>query len=112
MTGNEAGRILVTAKGPSLKFKQFDPTTFITPAVNRGLLVMSGAIFAWIVWACAGTDRFMARPFWDKTISLLFDWLVFGAALGDSCLSRHNSFAKTGSPVEGTEQERYTSAAI
>lgn len=70
MTGNEAGRILVTAKGPSLKFKPFDPTTFISPAVNRGLLVMSGAIFAWIVWACAGTDRFMARPFWDKTITL------------------------------------------
>ena len=49
MTGNEAGRILVTAKGPSLKFKPFDPTTFISPAINRGLLVMSGATFAWIV---------------------------------------------------------------
>ena len=71
MTGNEAGRILVTAKGPSLKFKRFDPTTFISPAINRGLLVMSGAVFAWIVWACAGTDRFMARPFWDKTITLI-----------------------------------------
>ncbi|MGC3975313.1 MAG: hypothetical protein QM771_13155 [Nitrospira sp.] len=71
MTGNDAGRILVTAKGPSLKFKRFDPATFISPAVNRGILVMSGAIFAWIVWACAGTDRFMARPFWDKTITLI-----------------------------------------
>ena len=71
MTGNETGRILVTAKGPSLKFKRFDPTTFISPAINRGLQVMSGAIFAWIVWACAGTDRFMSRPFWDKTITLL-----------------------------------------
>lgn len=71
MTGNDAGRILVTAKGPSLKFKRFDPTTFISPAVNRGLLVISGAVFAWIVWACAGTDRFMARPFWDKTITLI-----------------------------------------
>ena len=71
MTGNETGRILVTAKGPSLKFKRFDPTTFISPAVNRGLLVMSGAIFAWIFWACAGTDRFMARPVWDKTITLV-----------------------------------------
>ena len=70
MMGNEAGRILVTAKGPSLKFKRFDPTTFLSPAINRGLLVMSGGIFAWIVWACAGTDRFMARPFWDKTITL------------------------------------------
>lgn len=71
MTGNETGRLLVTAKGPSLKFKRFDPTTFISPAVNRGLLVMSGAIFAWIFWACAGTDRFMARPLWDKTITLV-----------------------------------------
>ena len=71
MTGNETGRILVTAKGPSLKFKRFDPTTFISPAINRGLLVMSGAIFAWIIWACAGTDRFMSRPFWDKTITLV-----------------------------------------
>ena len=71
MTVNDAGRILVTAKGPSLKFKRFDPTTFISPAVNRGLLVISGAVFAWIVWACAGTDRFMARPFWDKTITLI-----------------------------------------
>lgn len=70
MTGNETGRLLVTAKGPSLKFKQFDPATFISPAVNRGLLVMSGAIFTWIFWACAGTDRFMARPLWDKTITL------------------------------------------
>jgi hypothetical protein len=70
-TGNEAGRILVTAKGPSLKFKRFDPNTFISPAVNRGLLVMSGVIFAWIVWACVGTDRFMARPFWDKTITMV-----------------------------------------
>ena len=76
MTGNEAGRILVTAKGPGLKFKSFDPTTFISPAVNRGLLVMSGLIFAWIFWACAGTDRFMARPLWDKTITLVLIGLL------------------------------------
>ena len=71
LMGNESGRILVTAKGPSLKFKRFDPGTFISPAMNRGLLVMSGAIFAWIFWACAGTERFMAKPFWDKTITLI-----------------------------------------
>ena len=83
MTGNEAGRILVTAKGPSLKFKRFDPSTFISPAVNRGLLVMSGAIFAWIVWACVGTDRFMTRPFWDKTITtvLISLFLAFPSAI-------------------------------
>lgn len=76
MTGNEAGRVLVTAKGPGLKFKRFDPTTFISPAVNRGLLVMSGLIFAWIFWACAGTDRFISRPFWDKTITLVLIGLL------------------------------------
>ncbi|MCE3225335.1 MAG: hypothetical protein K0S58_3515 [Nitrospira sp.] len=76
MAGNDSGRILVTAKGPGLKFKRFDPSTFISPAVNRGLLVMSGLIFAWIFWACAGTDRFMARPFWDKTITLVLIGLL------------------------------------
>ena len=89
MTGNEAGRILVTAKGPSLKFKRFDPTTFISPAVNRGLLVLSGAIFAWIVWACVGTDRFLARPFWDKTITLVLIGLFL--ALPSAILAYHGT---------------------
>ena len=89
MTGNEAGRILVTAKGPSLKFKRFDPTTFISPAVNRGLLVLSGGIFAWIIWACVGPDRFMARPFWDKTITLVLIGVFL--ALPSAVLAYHGS---------------------
>ena len=69
MINNEGGRILVAAKGPNLKFRSFDPATFISPVVNRSLLVVSAIIFGWIFWACTGTDRFMAKPFWEKTIS-------------------------------------------
>jgi hypothetical protein len=36
MSGNESGRLLITAKGPSLKFRLFDPAIFISPAINRG----------------------------------------------------------------------------
>ncbi|HET9963391.1 MAG TPA: hypothetical protein VFQ34_13705 [Nitrospiraceae bacterium] len=79
MTGNEEGTILVTAKGPNLKFRPFDPTTFISPAINRGLLVLSGGIFTWIMWACIGTDRFMGRPFWDKTITMVLVGLFLAA---------------------------------
>jgi hypothetical protein len=71
MSGNEGGRLLVTAKGPSLKFRLFDPATFISPAINRGVLVFCGGLFAWIFWACLGTDRFLGKPFWDKTITVL-----------------------------------------
>ena len=88
-TGNEAGRILVTAKGPSLRFKRFDPNTFISPAVNRWLLVMSGAIFAWIIWACVGTDQFMARPFWDETITIVLINLFL--ALPSAILAYHGT---------------------
>lgn len=71
MTNNENGKVLIMAKGPSLKFRQFDPATFISPVVNRSLLVISGGVFAWICWACTATDRFMAKPFWEKTITFV-----------------------------------------
>ena len=71
MTNNEGGRVLVAAKGPNLKFRRFDPKTFISPVVNRSLLVGSAGVFTWIFWACIGTDRFMAKPFWEKTITVL-----------------------------------------
>ena len=71
MNGNESGKLLVTAKGPSLKFRLFNPGTFISPAINRGLLVFSGGIFTWIFWACIGTDRFLGKPFWEKTITVI-----------------------------------------
>lgn len=71
MTNNEGGRVLVAAKGPNLKFRCFDPNTFISPVVNRSLLVGSAGIFTWIFWACIGTDRVMAKPFWGKTITAL-----------------------------------------
>ena len=76
MTNNESGNVLVMAKGPSLKFRQFDPATFISPMANRSLLVMSAGVFAWIVWACTATDRFMAKPFWEKTITFVLIALV------------------------------------
>lgn len=71
MTNNDHGRVLITAKGPSLKFRRFDPATFISPVMNRSLLVLSTGVFAWIFWACTGTDRFMAKPFWEKTITVM-----------------------------------------
>ncbi|HEX3203921.1 MAG TPA: hypothetical protein VHQ67_04145, partial [Nitrospiraceae bacterium] len=54
---------------PSLRFKPFDPTTFISPVVNRTLFVLSGLLCIWIFWACIGTERFLAKPFWEKTIT-------------------------------------------
>jgi hypothetical protein len=78
MTNNERGRVLVAAKGPSLKFKIFDPATFISPVVNRSLVVLSTVIFAWIFWACTATDRFMAKPFWEKTITSILIALFLG----------------------------------
>ncbi len=71
MTNHGCGKFLIAAKGPNLKFRLFDPATFISPVVNRSLLVMSAGICAWILWACMGTDRFMAKPFWEKTITLI-----------------------------------------
>lgn len=71
MSNNDCGRILITAKGPSLRFRRFDPATFISPVVNRSLFVLSGLICVWIFWACTGTDRFMAKPFWEKTITTI-----------------------------------------
>ncbi|WP_447978956.1 hypothetical protein [Candidatus Nitrospira bockiana] len=71
MSHNDRGKVLVSAKGPSLRFRAFDPAMFISPAVNRGLLVISALVFAWIFWACTGTDRFMAKPFWEKTITAI-----------------------------------------
>ncbi|HEX2056553.1 MAG TPA: hypothetical protein VHF07_08665, partial [Nitrospiraceae bacterium] len=79
MTDNQCGRLLVTAKGPNLRFRSFDPRVFISPVVNRSLLVISAGIFSWILWACTGTDRFMARPFWDKTITSLLIALFLAA---------------------------------
>jgi hypothetical protein len=79
MTGNEEGTILVTAKGPNLKFRSFNPDLFISPAVNRALLVLSGGIFTWIMWACLGSERFMGRPFWDKTITAILVALFLAA---------------------------------
>ena len=71
MTNNDQGRVLITAKGPGLKFRPFDPATFISPVANRSLLVISAGVFAWICWACTATDRFMAKPFWEKTITVV-----------------------------------------
>ena len=71
MTNNDHGRVLITAKGPGLKFRPFDPATFISPVANRSLLVISAGVFAWICWACTATDRFMAKPFWEKTITVV-----------------------------------------
>jgi len=71
MTNHDNGRVLITAKGPGLKFRPFDPATFISPVANRSLLVISAGVFAWICWACTATDRFMAKPFWEKTITFV-----------------------------------------
>jgi hypothetical protein len=56
---------------------------FISPVVNRSLVVVSALIFAWIFWACTGTDRFMAKPFWEKTITsiLIALFLAFPSAI-------------------------------
>jgi hypothetical protein len=89
MTNNEQGRVLITAKGPGLKFRKFDPTTFISPIVNRSLLIISAAIFGWIIWACTGTDRFMAKPFWEKTISSIL--IVLFLALPSAVLAYQGS---------------------
>ncbi|MBD0315401.1 MAG: hypothetical protein ICV75_01805 [Nitrospiraceae bacterium] len=71
LANNDDGRVLIGAKGPGLRFKRFDPRTFVSPVVNRSLLVMSTGVFVWIVWACIGNDRFMSRPVWDKTITVI-----------------------------------------
>jgi len=85
LTNNDNGRVLITAKGPGLKFRQFDPATFISPVANRSLLVISAGVFGWICWACTATDRFMARPFWDKTIT--FALIVLLLALPSAVLA-------------------------
>jgi hypothetical protein len=85
MTNNDNGRVLITAKGPGLKFRPFDPATFISPVANRSLLVISAGVFAWICWACTATDRFMAKPFWDKTIT--FALIVLLLALPSAVLA-------------------------
>src|SRR5579884_369080 len=87
MSDNHAGRILVSAKGPNLRFRQFDPSVFISPVVNRSLTVLSAAVFTWIVWACTTTDRFLAKPLWEKTITCM---LIVGLlALPAAVLAYH-----------------------
>jgi hypothetical protein len=43
---NYTGELQIHARGPNLKFKKFDPTYFVSPAVNRGAI-----LFAVICWA-------------------------------------------------------------
>jgi hypothetical protein len=85
MTNHGCGKFLIAAKGPNLKFRLFDPATFISPVVNRSLLILSAGICAWILWACIGTDRFMAKPFWEKTITLIL--IAFFLALPSAVLA-------------------------
>lgn len=87
MIDNHAGRILVSAKGPNLRFRPFDPAAFISPVVNRSLTVLSTGIFIWIVWACTATDRFLAKPLWEKTITCML--IVMLLALPAAVLAYH-----------------------
>lgn len=42
---NETGRISLTAKGPNLKFKRFEPKMFVSPVINRTVGVLYSLLF-------------------------------------------------------------------
>ena len=51
-----------TAKGPSLKFRLFNPATVISPAINRGLLVFCGGDIMAMGALCAADELGLRVP--------------------------------------------------